>query len=410
MVKASPANHLFEHYGVELEYMIVNRTTQSVSPICDRLLHAIAGKYVGEVENGQSCWSNELVLHVVELKTNGPVNTLEQVPELFHTQIQTINRLLGPMDGRLMPTGMHPWMDPARETQLWPHEGSSIYQTFNKIFDCRRHGWANLQSVHLNLPFNNEAEFARLHAAIRLVLPIIPALAASSPLLGGRLTGLLDNRVDVYRDNCERVPSITGRVIPEAIFGIEEYKSLVLQKIYRELRPLDSEGVLCHEWINARGAIARFDRNTIEIRLIDMQECPLADLAICAVLIGVIQNLVHERWSNFESQKAWREVPLQQILQNTTAEADQALIDDKQYLQMFGFKEHRCRAAELWNHLIESCALNCGLWQPALKVILQRGTLARRIVEALSGDHSSSAVKKIYTRLCDCLSDGKFFV
>ena len=41
----------------------------------------------------------------------------------------------------------------------------------------------------LNLPFSSDEEFGRLHAAIRLLLPLLPALAASSPL------------VEVYRAN-----------------------------------------------------------------------------------------------------------------------------------------------------------------------------------------------------------------
>ena len=44
------------------------------------------------------------------------------------------------------------------------------------------------------------------------------------------------------------------------------YERDILQRIYSDLEPLDPEGVLRHEWVNARGAIARFDRGTVEIR------------------------------------------------------------------------------------------------------------------------------------------------
>ncbi len=104
--------------------------------------------------------------------------------------MKRINGVLEPLGARLMPSAMHPWMDPHREMVLWPHENSSIYEAFNRIFDCRGHGWANLQAVHLNLPFRGDAEFARLHAAIRVLLPLLPALAASSPFIDGRLPGL----------------------------------------------------------------------------------------------------------------------------------------------------------------------------------------------------------------------------
>ena len=88
-----------------------------------------------------------------------------------------------------MPTAAHPFMDPMKETKIWPHENNEVYAIYNKIFDCRGHGWSNLQSTHLNLPFYDDEEFAKLHAAVRLVLPILPALCASSPILDGKLTG-----------------------------------------------------------------------------------------------------------------------------------------------------------------------------------------------------------------------------
>jgi hypothetical protein len=58
---------LFEVTGIEIEYMIVDRETLAVRPIADLVLGAD-----GELELGSIACSNELVLHVIELKTNGP--------------------------------------------------------------------------------------------------------------------------------------------------------------------------------------------------------------------------------------------------------------------------------------------------------------------------------------------------
>ena len=63
---------LFEGYGVELEYMLVDRDTLAVRPITDELLKNVLGKYGGDYENGVVTWSNELVMHVVELKSTKP--------------------------------------------------------------------------------------------------------------------------------------------------------------------------------------------------------------------------------------------------------------------------------------------------------------------------------------------------
>ena len=203
--------HLFEAFGVELEYMIVDRNSLDVLPVTDRVLHAVAGKMTNEVERGKLAWSNELALHVIEMKTNGPVNSLDGLSHIFAKGVRDITKQLEPFHGRLLPGAMHPWMDPRTETKLWPHGDRAIYQAYDRIFTCQGHGWSNLQSVHLNIGFCGDDEFGRLHAAIRLLLPILPAIAASSPIMDGKKTGIMDNRLQVYRNNQKKVPSVAGR-------------------------------------------------------------------------------------------------------------------------------------------------------------------------------------------------------
>ncbi|NIS75160.1 MAG: glutamate--cysteine ligase [Deltaproteobacteria bacterium] len=394
--------------------MIVDGETLSVLPVTDEILRSVAGEYTSEVEVQELCWSNELVLHVIELKTNGPVVNLEGLPETFNEHVSMVNSLLAPMGGRLMPTSMHPWMDPGREMKLWPHDDSVIYETFHRIFDCRGHGWANLQCSHLNLPFADDEEFARLHAAIRLILPIIPAIAASSPMIEMKVTGLLDNRLDVYRKNARQVPSITGRVVPEPVFSRKDYENEILDSIYRDMAPHDPEGLLAFEWVNARGAIARFERKTIEIRIVDIQECPLADLAILAAIIEVIKNLVEGRWCDLDSQMSWSTKPLEAIMLDTMKDAEAAVISDRAYLESLGFTlSSRCSAGELWHHLAETIFSRDNesrtLWEHPLRTIIDKGSLARRIINAHGGNFSFERTREIYARLCESLDTGRMF-
>jgi carboxylate-amine ligase len=172
--------HLFQAYGVELEYMIVDRDTLQVQPITDELLKSVLGQYGSDFENGMVTWSNELVMHVVELKSTKPENNFSALENQFVENIKRINGILSTSNAMLMPAAAHPFMDPVNETKLWPHDNNDVYEIYNTIFDCKGHGWSNLQSTHLNLPFYDDKEFAKLHAAIRLVLPILPALCASS--------------------------------------------------------------------------------------------------------------------------------------------------------------------------------------------------------------------------------------
>ena len=404
---------LFQGYGIELEYMIVCGENLSVLPVADRLLCALAGEIVPEVDAGPLCWSNELALHAIEMKTNGPVSSLHGLAGIFQEHVARANGLLGSLGGLLMPTGMHPWMDPSRETRLWPHGYGHIYRTFDRIFGCRAHGWANLQSIHLNLPFHGDDEFGRLHAATRLVLPIIPAIAASSPVMDGRATGFLDNRLEVYRRNQKVIPSITGRVIPEAVYTQRTYRKRILEPIYRDIAAHDPEGVLRHEWINSRGAIVRFDRGTLEIRISDMQECPGADIAVAAAIIGVLMTHVAERWISLGEQKAWEVEPLRKILWETIRYGDEAVITDRDYLRAFGFPGERAAALELWQYLAgeESVANSVANVSPSeyLRTILRHGPLARRILKTLGKDSGRAAIAAVYRSLCEHLSRGEMF-
>ena len=332
----SSSLQLFEAFGVELEYMIVDSQTLQVKPIADQLLREQAGAFVSELEAGEMAWSNELVLHVIELKTNGPARNLAPLPALFQQQVDQINRILARYEAMLLPTGMHPLMDPATDTRLWPHDYNAVYQAYDRIFNCQGHGWSNLQSTHLNLPFPDDAAFGRLHAAIRLLLPLIPALCASSPLVQGRLTGFMDTRLEVYRQNQARIPAIAGSIIPEAVFSREAYEAQILHKIYRDIAPYDPAGILQDEFLNSRGAIARFSRGTIEIRLADIQECPQADLAIMQVLVAVLKRLASEKWISLKGQQSWHPEELAEIFLEVIEHGLDTVLVNASFLHVFG--------------------------------------------------------------------------
>ncbi|MCL4686238.1 glutamate--cysteine ligase [Myxococcota bacterium] len=404
---------LFAGYGIEIEHMIVDAETLDVRPLADRVLMGATGTIREEIERGAVAWSNELSLHVLEMKTNGPAASLADLPGRFAASVCELNALLAPHGARLLPTGMHPWMDPGRELRLWPHGSNTVYAAFDRIFGCRGHGFANLQSTHLNLPFAGDEEFARLHAAVRLVLPLLPALAASSPIADGRPSGLLDTRLAVYRTNCARVPSVTGDVIPETVTSRADYETRILGRIYEDLAPLDPEGTLRHEWVNARGAIARFDRSALEIRLIDAQECPRADLAIAAASVAIVRTLTEELDADLARQQAIGTRSLVAILAATQREGDRAWIEDTRYLAVLGHPARPVSASGLWEHVLgrlgAAAQRDLAAYTEVLALVLREGPLARRILASLRGDFSRDRLRAVYCRLADCLADGTLF-
>lgn len=398
---------LFAGFGIELEYMIVAQGSGDVLPVADRVLEREAGEITNAVEHGAIAWSNELVLHVIELKTNGPAPALEPLPALFLDDVQRINRHLADLDGRLMPTAMHPWMDPEHETVLWPHDDREIYAAYDRIFNCQGHGWSNLQSMHINLPFAGDAEFRLLHTAIRSLLPVLPAIAASSPLLEGRLTGFLDTRLETYRFNARRIPSITGLVVPEFVGTRGEYEQRILAPMYADIAPLDPGHVLQYEWLNSRGAIARFDRSAIEIRVLDTQETPRADLAVAAAIVAVLRALASGRWSSAEVQGKVATEVLASLFQDCVRDADEAVLRSRDYLRLFDFPDKDCRAGDLWLYLMDECG--DGDWADIIRGIARDGCLARRIRAAVGRDARRARVEETYRVLCNCLDQDSLF-
>jgi gamma-glutamyl:cysteine ligase YbdK (ATP-grasp superfamily) len=306
---------------------------------------------------------------------------------------------------------MHPWMDPLREFEIWPHGDRAIYDAFHRIFDCRGHGWANVQSAHLNLSFANDEEFGRLHAAVRALLPLLPALAAASPFVDGGHPGALDARLGFYQKHASQVASVTGAVIPEPVFSRAEYEAL-LEAVYADLAPLDPAGTLRHEWVNARGCIARFDRMALEIRLIDVQECPHADLAIAAAVSSTLRALCAAGPLQQARLRGLETGRLAQLLERTAAEAEAAKIDDRAYLLALGLDGGTRSAGELWRALVDRDGTSHGALAEhasALEVLLEEGCLARRLLRRLGKQPTREALESAYRELADCLREGRLF-
>jgi gamma-glutamyl:cysteine ligase YbdK (ATP-grasp superfamily) len=398
---------LFEGYGLEIEYAIVDAETLDVRPWADRLLRKAAGtkEHVGDHDDGDIGWSNELVNHVLEFKNAGPVPSLAGVDAAFDESLDRAQAILAEWSACLLPTGMHPWMDPAHETKIWSHEGAEIYNAYDRIFQCRRHGWSNVQATHLNLPFANEDEFVRLYAAARIMLPMLPALAASSPFRDDAASGLLDTRLRHYFTNSARVPAMTGDVIPGPLASYADYQRL-LASIDAELGDLDRDKILIgNPWINARGAIARFDRMAIELRLLDTQECPRADVAICEAVAAATLALVEERWVSFAEQRETPTAALRATLDAAVVEGPAAPLATPFLATALGAPGAQT-LGEVWRRFLAETALSDGA-TAVLDTILTEGTLAQRILAATGPAPSHENLHAVYTELAACLATGR---
>ncbi|MEM3442988.1 MAG: glutamate-cysteine ligase family protein, partial [Candidatus Bathyarchaeia archaeon] len=179
------------------------------------------------------------------------------------------------------------------ETMVWPHRHRQIYQAYSKVFNLKQHGWLNIQSFQLNIPYFNEKKAVLMHNILAEVCTYLPAISAASPIYEGKFGVYVDNRLHFYMINQKEVNSVTGDVIPEYVSSFAQYRKEIIEKYSMELA---QKGVgrclLNKDWVNSRGAIFRFDRKAIEIRIMDEQECIKSDVALRCFLRALLRGLM----------------------------------------------------------------------------------------------------------------------
>lgn len=399
---------IFSVIGLEIEYMLVDRETLNIRPVSDVILTDLAGSLCNETILGDIAVSNELVLHVVELKNNGPKPINASLATQFQQAIKQIQPILNKYNLLFMPTGAHPWMDPHTETQRWPHGNDAIYQQFDSIFDCRGHGWANLQSMHVNLPFANDTEFFHLHSAIRLLLPLLPALAASTPFLDGQYTGFKDTRLKFYGINQQLIPAISGDIIPEFVHSIAEYRDKILSPMYEAISPHDPNKLLQYEWLNSRGAIPKFDHGAIEIRILDTQECVHADIAIALVIVAILKKWLNH--SHYFLEHPCQLTPLTLLYKNNVHNGLATEIEHKELLRQWQIPTTAKNSRDVWSCLIEQVSSDLdNTSQKALETILSQGNLSDRLLDAVGSNCQHNTLITLYRELSDCLLENRQF-
>ena len=396
---------LLEVTGIELEYPVVDAQMRS-RPLVEDLFRKIAGRPTSEVEYGEVVFSNEMASHIFEAKVARPERSLPSMERKLVFGVRAANSLLRSEWGaRLLPTGMNPFMDPA-DGRIWPRAGKAIYQAYAELFDLREHGWMNVHSCHINLPFGNEEERVLLHNAICCLLPYLPALAASSPICEGKLGPNVNNRLAFYRTNQKRFPRITGQVIPEYMESSRQYRRDILGAIYKDLRGVPGSERLRHEWINSRGAIMRFNRDAIEIRVLDVQECPKMDLALASFVRAALKFIMRSLKSGEMS------LPAHELLVADYAAVvelgSKAPVAAPHLRQLLGVKRREVR--DLLRDLlprVEPLAPTAEKgYFPLVGGLIERGSLSERMRSRILRKRAASrhdAIREMYEELALCL-------
>ena len=279
--------------GPEHELSLVNQDL-AVLPIADKIIKNTCGKTINFIELPNFTFGKEMQLHVMEIKANQPFKSPVEFEETMQTAVTTLSQIVQKYGARLLGTGMHPLMK-LQDTSIWPHYHKKIYQAYGKIFNLNQHGWLNIQSFHLNLPYQKEADATQIHNQLANLCAYLPAVAASSPIYEGKNGKDIDNRLQFYKVNQKEVPSVTGDVIPQYVSSLEQYKREVIGGYSQALAKAGADKTLLErEWVNSRGVIFRFDRKAIEVRVMDEQECIKSDVALACFVRAAVRGLIAE--------------------------------------------------------------------------------------------------------------------
>ncbi|MGD0451311.1 MAG: glutamate-cysteine ligase family protein [Candidatus Bathyarchaeia archaeon] len=276
--------------GPEHEFSLVNQELK-VLPISDKIIKDYYGKIINFVELPSFTFGKEMQLHVMEIKANSPFKSPLEFEETMQNAVTTLNGIVKKHCAVLLGTGMHPLLR-LKDTGVWPHYHKKIYQELGKFFNLNQHGWLNIQSFHLNLPYQTEADAIQIHNQLANLSAYLPAIAASSPIYEGKIGPDIDNRLQFYKINQKEIPSITGEVIPQYATSFSKYKHDVIDRYSQDLAKAGAcKTLLNREWVNSRGVIFRFDRSALEVRVIDEQECVKSDVALSCFVRAALRGL-----------------------------------------------------------------------------------------------------------------------
>ncbi len=277
--------------GPEHEYSLVNQDLKPL-PISDKIIKKQCGRIINFIDMPSFTFGKELQLHVMEVKANSPFKSPIEFEETMQNAVSTLNRIVQKHGANLLGTGMHPLLQ-LKDTAIWSHYHRKIYQEYGEIFNMKQHGWLNIQSFHLNVPFQKEADGIQIHNFLANLSAYLPAIAASSPIYEGKNGADIDNRLQFYRVNQKEVPSITAQVIPEYATSFAQYRRDVIGRYSADLAKAGAgKTLLNREWVNSRGVIFRFDRSALEVRVMDEQECVKSDVALSCFIRATLRGLI----------------------------------------------------------------------------------------------------------------------
>lgn len=266
------------------------------------------------------------------------------------------------------------------------------------------------EGLRLIVPFNRPNDFGKLMAAVRVVLPLLPAFSASSPFEGGTTSGARSTRILRWIDSRTGHPERLGGFIPEPHFDRDDHDREVLGPIAQAIARSGNDPAIEAHRLDWRAATVLSEPDAIALNAIDMQENPAADMAVLEFTIAVLRALCNGRWVSSYLQRAWSSEDLLEIMRATIAQGSDALITNRDYLLMFGLmKQDELSAEKLVQHLfVEVYSELSENARTCMARILEHGELAKRMLVHAGERPDQAQIAATIRALAACLTGTPF--
>ena len=147
--------------------------------------------------------------------------------------------------------------------------------------------------------------------------------------------------------------------------------------------------------------------------MLDVQECPAADLAYAELIVAVLKKLVFEPELDISLREQFPTQKLKSILDATIEQAEDAKLVDRDYLKLFGHESKTTlTASEFWHSMCLHPTVVKYMTPENHELasrLLNGGTLATRIQRVVGNSPSKEEIASTYEILCNCLETNSPF-
>ena len=391
---------LLSERTIEVEYIIADKDSMEAVPLAEKLIKKAAGcekcsTYSPSDSECSILWS--LTKHDYIVKFSAQINrvNIREAEKILHNQIIEANRILEEFNAVLYASAVYPL--PGSENASMNIKNNDLLfsgspDNFNNLI---KNSVFNYHYMKLYLHFENEEEFFRLHTAVRLIMPLLPALTSGSPVLGDTEDSQ-DITLEIFKHKLSRTGKACRSIIPLPVRNRNEYEESINQCMKCDYVNNDS-GMIDE----CRAVTADFEKGMLAVRIFDMQESPHVDFAVVRFITYILELIVNCRCST-EKQASISNEELLEIFDNITKDGLKGMVENEKYLKLLSIEDQtKMSAWGIWMLLAKKVKDYAGLKIPPVENILKTGSLSERIIKAAE----QRSVKETFQELAECLEE-----